>query len=123
MKNTEVDGYMFRLYDFWDEEHYREDSLWNAHNVYRLFMIRYQENYNYLFRETPQHCGRMPYNCNNLAYELSNLRLKHYGWSRLQDREEKFERYMKLDPEGKFGILAQYYSILDKNPNLKKWEE
>lgn len=123
MKNTEVDGYMFRLYDFWDEEHYREDSLWNAHNVYRLFMIRYQENYKYLFRETPQHCGRMPYNCNNLAYELSNLRLKHYGWSRLQDREEKFERYMKLDPEGKFGILAQYYSILDKNPNLKKWEE
>ena len=40
---------MFRLYDFWDEEHYREDSLWNAHNVYRLFMIRYQENYKYLF--------------------------------------------------------------------------
>ncbi|WP_195428772.1 glycosyltransferase [Clostridium sp. D46t1_190503_E9] len=123
MKNTEVDGYMFRLYDFWDEEHYREDDLWNAHNTYRLFMIRYQENYNYLFRETPQHCGRMPYNCNNLAYELSSLRLKHYGWSRSEDRKEKFERYMKLDPEGKFGILAQYYSILDKNPNLKKWIE
>ncbi|WP_291649684.1 glycosyltransferase [Clostridium sp.] len=123
MKNTEVDGYMFRLYDFWDEDHYREDSLWNAHNTYRLFMIRYQENYNYKFRETPQHCGRMPYNCNNLSYELSSLRLKHYGWSRLEDREEKFERYMNLDPEGKFGILAQYYSILDKNPNLKKWEE
>ena len=59
MRKTEVDGYMFRLYDFWDEDHYREDSLWNAHNTYRLFMIRYQENYNYLFRETPQHCGNV----------------------------------------------------------------
>lgn len=123
MKNTEVDGYMFRLYDFWDEEHYREDILWNAHNTYRLFMIRYQENYNYVFRETPQHCGRMPYNCNNLSYELSDLRLKHYGWSRLEDRVDKFKRYMTLDPEGKFGVLAQYQSILDAKPNLKKWEE
>lgn len=123
MKNTEVDGYMFRLYDFWDEEHYREDNLWKAHNTYRLFMIRYQENYNYKFREIPQHCGRMPYNCNDLDYELSSLRLKHYGWSRYEDRLDKFKRYITLDPEGKFGILSQYYSILDKNPNLKKWEE
>lgn len=123
MRNTEVDGYMFRLYDFWDEDHYREDSLWNAHNTYRLFMIRYQENYNYLFRETPQHCGRMPYNCNNLAYSISDLRLKHYGWSRLEDRIEKYNRYMTLDPNGRYGILNQYNSILDHNPNLKKWEE
>lgn len=123
MENIEVDGYMFRLYDFWNEDYYREDNLWNAHNTYRLFMIRYQENYNYLFRETPQHCGRMPYNCNNLSYSLSDLRLKHYGWSRLEDRIEKYNRYMTLDPKGVYGILAQYKSILDHNPNLKKWEE
>ncbi len=123
MKNAEVDGYMFRLYDFWDERHYREDHLWNAHNVYRLFMVRYQENYHYVFKETPQHCGRLPYNCNNLSYALSDLRLKHYGWSVLEHRKEKYNRYMALDPDGVYGLLDQYYSILDETPNLKKWEE
>ena len=65
----------------------------------------------------------MSYNCNNLAYSISDLRLKHYGWSRLEDRIEKYNRYMTLDPNGRYGILNQYNSILDHNPNLKKWEE
>ncbi|TGY42857.1 glycosyltransferase [Clostridium sartagoforme] len=123
MENTEVDGYLFRLYDFWDENHYRDDSLWCAHNTYRLFLIRYQENYNYLFKETAQHCGRIPYNCINLPYFITTLRLKHYGWARVQDRIEKYNRYMKLDPKGEFGSLEQYKSILDKNPSLTLWEE
>jgi len=121
MEDTEVDGYLFRLYDFWNSEEYREDSLWNAHNVYRLFLIRYQENFKYKFKENPQHCGRMPYNCINLPYMATNLRLKHYGWSREGDRIEKYNRYMELDPNGEFGNLEQYKSILDENPNLIKW--
>lgn len=123
MENTEVDGYLFRLYDFWDENHYRDDSLWCAHNTYRLFLIRYQENYNYFFKETAQHCGRIPYNCINLPYFITTLRLKHYGWARPEDRIEKYNRYMKLDPKGEFGSLDQYKSILDKNPSLTLWEE
>ena len=122
MENTEVDGYLFRLYDFWDKDHYREDNLWYAHNTYRLFLIRYQENFKYLFKEASQHCGRMPYNCMNLPYLTTTLRLKHYGWSREEDRIEKYNRYMTLDPNGEFGSLEQYKSILDKNPNLIKWE-
>lgn len=123
MENTEVDGYLFRLYDFWDENHYRDDSLWCAHNTYRLFLIRYQESYNYFFKETAQHCGRIPYNCINLPYFITTLRLKHYGWARPEDRIEKYNRYMKLDPKGEFGSLDQYKSILDKNPSLTLWEE
>lgn len=122
MENTEVDGYLFRLYDFWDKDYYREDNLWYAHNTYRLFLIRYQENFKYLFKETSQHCGRIPYNCINLPYLTTTLRLKHYGWSREEDRIEKYNRYMILDPNGEFGSLEQYKSILDKNPNLIKWE-
>ncbi|MDV4151961.1 glycosyltransferase [Clostridium sp. AL.422] len=122
MENTETDGYLFRLYDFWNNEEYREDNLWNAHSTYRLFLIRYQENFKYKFKESAQHCGRIPYNCINLSYLATNLRLKHYGWSREEDRLEKYNRYMKLDPEGKFGNLEQYKSILDKKPHLVKWE-
>lgn len=122
IENKEVDGYLFRLYDFWNKDHYREDNLWYAHNTYRLFLIRYQENFKYLFKEASQHCGRMPYNCINLPYLTTTLRLKHYGWSREEDRIEKYNRYMTLDPKGEFGSLEQYESILDKSPNLIKWE-
>lgn len=123
MENTEVDGYLFRLYDFWNNEEYREDNFWNAHIFYRLFLIRYQENFNYTFKETAQHCGRMPNNCMNLPYLLANLRLKHYGWAKEEDRIEKYNRYLQLDPNAEFGDINQYKSILDKNPNLKKWIE
>ena len=123
MEQREIDGYLFRLYDFWDSENYREDELWNAHKSHRLFMIRYQENFNYRFRETAQHCGRLPVNAMDLCCSISNLRLKHYGWAKEEDRINKYERYMRLDKGGEFGNLAQYYSILDKNPNLQRWNE
>lgn len=123
MKNIDVDGYIFRLYDLWDENNFRDDRLWSAHNTYRLFMIRYQKNFRYLFTETAQHCGRMPANCLELGYGKSNLRLRHYGWAKLEDRIEKYQRYMTLDPDGKFGSLDQYRSILDSNPKLARWND
>lgn len=123
INNKEVDGYLFRLYDFWDNENYRDDILWCAHNTYRLFLIRYQENFIYKFKNTAQHCGRIPYNCINLPYSISDLRIKHYGWAKESDRIAKYNRYMELDPKGEFGDMNQYKSILDKNPNLVKWKE
>lgn len=123
INNRDVDGYLFRLYDFWDNENYRDDMLWCAHNTYRLFLIRYQENFIYKFKNTAQHCGRMPYNCINLPYAISNIRVKHYGWARESDRIAKYNRYMELDPNGEFGNIDQYKSILDANPNLVNWTE
>jgi len=49
--------------------------------------------------------------------------VKHLGWASPADRLKKYQRYMELDPEGKFGIIEQYKSILDPHPNLIKWEE
>lgn len=123
IQNKDVDGYIFRLYDFWDEEHYRQDQLWCAHHTFRPFLIRYQRNFNYTFTETPQHCGRMPSNAMSLPCLRSDLRLKHYGWATEMDRLKKYKRYMKLDPEGKYGSMPQYQSILDANPQLVKWNE
>ncbi|MEN6348602.1 MAG: glycosyltransferase family 2 protein [Syntrophomonas sp.] len=123
INQTEFDAYCFRLYDFWDQKHYREDTYWCAHKVYRPFLLRYVPGFPYRWRETAQHCGRIPENILELPYANSHLRVKHFGWAREEDRREKYERYMKLDPGAVFGIQAQYQSILDAGPTLVEWKE
>ena len=120
---TEKEAIYFRLYDFWSESEYREDEHWYAHKIYRPFIIKNKPDITYSFHNMPQHCGRFPAETVHFSYHLSDIRLKHLGWSRAKDRQEKFERYLKLDPDGKFGNMAQYISILDENPNLIKFEE
>lgn len=117
----DVDYYAFRLYDMWTETHYREDSYWCAHNWYRPFMVRYLPGFNYLWQETPQHCGRLPYNITELKGATSELRVKHLGWMKPADRLSKYHRYKRLDPHARYGLIGQYESILDPRPNLLKW--
>ncbi|WP_068618310.1 glycosyltransferase family 2 protein [Paenibacillus tuaregi] len=123
LNQTHTDAFCFRLYDFWDEEHYREDQFWNSHQTYRPFLLRYRTNFEYTWRETPQHCGRFPNNIFQLPNALSDIRLKHFGWMKKEDRIQKFKRYMELDPSGEFGSMSQYLSILDERPNLVRWIE
>ncbi|RNC29785.1 MAG: hypothetical protein AWM53_00003 [Candidatus Dichloromethanomonas elyunquensis] len=116
------DYYTFRLFDMWDEGHYREDTFWQAHKYYRVFLIRYQPDFDYIWHETPQHCGRLPNNIFFLEGCQCYIRLKHFGWSTPELREEKYKRYMELDPEAKYGNMNQYRTILSPAPILKKWE-
>jgi len=116
------DLYCFRLYDMWNETHYREDKYWHAHNIYRPFLMRYQPDFNYVWHETPQHCGRFPVNIFSFPQAASEYRVKHFGWATPEDRVEKYKRYQFLDPDAIYGIREQYDSILDTNPNLIKWE-
>jgi cellulose synthase/poly-beta-1,6-N-acetylglucosamine synthase-like glycosyltransferase len=112
----------FRLYDMWNESWYRSDNLWNAHNRFFQLMVRYQPFFEYKWQETSLHCGRFPFNILEQTTIYSHVRVKHFGWAKEEDRRKKFERYMELDPDGKFGIMAQYQSILDDNPNLEDFE-
>lgn len=121
--DTTTDLWYFRLYDFWDENHYREDRYWNAQATYRPFLMRYRPDFIVEWNEFTQHCGRFPRNIVNLPYKLSPLRLKHLGWSDPKDRIAKYQRYMELDPEARYGWKEQYESILDPNPRLVEWEE
>lgn len=118
-----VDVWLFRLYDFWDMDHYRDDMYWGAHNTYRSFLMRYKKDFNYVWKETPQHCGHFPMNILSLPNARSEMRLKHFGWANEQDRLAKYKRYQQLDPGAKYGWAAQYESILDKNPHVVKWIE
>ncbi|MFZ5595901.1 MAG: glycosyltransferase family 2 protein [Bacillota bacterium] len=120
--NPEVEAYYFRLYDMWSETHYREDRFWQAHLLYRPFMVRHIPGFTCLWRETPQHCGRFPANITDLKGEKSQLRIRHLGWMRPEDRLAKYYRYKKMDPGGRYGSMEQYLSILDPKPGLKAWD-
>lgn len=123
LKDKSVDAYCFRLYDIWKEGYYRDDEYWKAHHIYRPFLIRYQPKFKYKFINQKQHCGRMPKNVLILKHINSNIRLKHYGWLNDEDKKNKYLRYKELDKGFKIGNKAQYESIMDKNPNLIKFEE
>ncbi|MDF9840850.1 MULTISPECIES: glycosyltransferase [unclassified Paenibacillus] len=123
LQEESCDLFCFRLYDFWDDNHYREDNYWRSHQSYRPFLLRYREEFAYVWNNTPQHCGRLPENIFELPHQLSNLRLKHLGWSKPEYRLDKYLRYMLLDPDGQYGWKEQYQSILDQQPKLVPWVE
>ncbi|ASA26581.1 hypothetical protein B9T62_33555 [Paenibacillus donghaensis] len=123
LRDPQVDLFCFRLYDFWNDSHYREDAYWRSHLSYRPFLLRYRGDFDYVWYELPQHCGRLPENIFELPHQLSNLRLKHLGWSKPEYRLEKYLRYMQLDPDGQYGWKEQYDSILDEFPRLVAWVE
>ncbi|QDH20846.1 glycosyltransferase family 2 protein [Saccharibacillus brassicae] len=124
VQRADVKTVSFRLYDMWDSTHYREDEYWYAHNTLRPFMIRYCPDAEYEWLEEKQHCGRFPKNILNIGLNAkSDLRLKHLGWSRKEDREFKYKRYQLLDVEKNDIRSQQYESILDENPNLIAWKD
>lgn len=123
INQTDFDVISFRLYDFWDMNRYREDEFWCAHSKYRPFLLRYQKDFPYTWNDMAQHCGRFPSNIYLQPNTLSTLRLKHLGWANPARRKAKFERYIDLDPEFKFGSKEQVLSILDENPHLVEWKD
>lgn len=121
INNPNYDFYCFRLYDMWDETHYREDEYWNAHSIYRPYLMRYQPGFAYKWNEIPQHCGRFPVNTFSFPSFNSESRVQHFGWATEEDRMGKKKRYELLDPDAIYGIREQYDSILDSCPNLMLW--
>ncbi|MCM3175503.1 glycosyltransferase family 2 protein [Paenibacillus sp. MER 99-2] len=119
----EEDAIYFRLFDMWSETSYREDQYWQAHAYYRPFLIRYRPEWDYEWKETPQHCGRFPLTIQHFSYACHAPRVKHYGWAREEDRIRKVERYQALDPDARYGWKEQYESILDPEPRLLPWLE
>ncbi len=112
----------FRLYDMWNETQYREDTYWRAHKRSWAFLLRYRTDYDYQWRQTPQHCGRFPSNCDSLPKAEAEYRIAHFGWATVKDRAEKYDRYQRLDPGAVYGSRGQYDSILDIDPNLMDWQ-
>ncbi len=119
--HPEVDGIAFPLYDMWDETHYRDDEHWNAHMRPWVMCVKYDPEREYVWRETPLHCGRFPLNASTNAVMVEGMAIQHWGWAKPEDREAKYKRYMAADPEGKSGNMNQYESILDAEPSIKEF--
>lgn len=122
LDNPDFERCGFRLYDMWSETQYREDDLWNAHRHTDTYLLRYRPDFQYQWKNTPQHCGRFPANCDTFLGSDENFRIQHLGWAREVDRQAKFKRYRLLDPQAVYGSRKQYESILDKSPNLIAWQ-
>jgi glycosyltransferase involved in cell wall biosynthesis len=120
--DNNINGIALKLHDMWDCEHYREDMYWEAHKFNYPVAIRYREGFDYKWRDKLLHCGRFPQNSSPNCI-TTHIPLKHMGWSTLEDRKQKYDRYMKVDPEGKHGLIQQYRSILDENPTLRRFYE
>lgn len=114
------DIFGMRLYDMWDTYNYREDLYWNAHTRLWPFAVRFYKSRDYMWNDNHLHCGRFPKNSFGMPY-ISEFKIKHMGWATEEDRIKKYERYMRVDPDGRYGVMDQYKSILDKNPRLIKF--
>ncbi|RAV22927.1 glycosyltransferase [Paenibacillus contaminans] len=123
VQQNDYEAVYFRLYDMWSETHFREDDYWRAHQVYRPFLVKHRPELEMVWKETPQHCGRFPLTIHRQSYWCHPLRVKHFGWAKEKDRIAKYERYMRLDGEGRYGWKEQYESILDEWPNMIPWED
>lgn len=115
-----ADALVFRLFDMWSETHYRDDRWWTAHRRLWPMLVQVDAARAYRWPDRALHCGRFPENAVTRVYD-SGLRLQHWGWSRPEDRLRKHERYVRIDPDGRWGIWQKYQSILDEEPNLVPW--
>lgn len=126
MNETSYDSINVPLYDIWKLDdtgmYYRDDRLWCAHNFYSRMFIRYLP-IQYTYQERNHHVSRYPYEAVGFSGIDVNIPYLHLGWSREEDRRSKYSRYMKYDPQGKWGSLEQYKSILDPNPNIVRIED
>lgn len=119
------DWVAFRFFDLWGgTTHYREDELWNIHRRHQMTLVRYMPRLPCPYPKLDHHLPRIPPTYHALPGLLSELRVKHLGWAGdWADRVRKYRRYKANDPEGRFGSLDHYESILDPEPNLIPWRE
>jgi Glycosyltransferases involved in cell wall biogenesis len=125
INQDEYDTVSFRMYDFWDSvTHYREDEWWNLHQRPMMTLVRYLPGYHYAYPKRAHHATRLPFTYSALPGLDTELRIKHFGWAgSAEERRAKYDRYMKLDPQGQWGSLGHYASILEPNPRLIRWQE
>lgn len=125
MNQDQFDWVGFRMFDLWGgSTHYREDEHWQLHRRHTRTLVRYIPGYHYFYPRMDHHVPRLPLSYAALPGFLAELRVKHYGWAVSREKlQDKYERYMRSDPQGLWGSLEHYRSILDEKPTLIEWRE
>jgi glycosyltransferase involved in cell wall biosynthesis len=123
MNQDDFDWAGFRFYDMWDdEEHYRDDDIWPAGVGYAPRMFRVNCVKEYIWSDKKRHCGSIPENVIKLQGTHSPIRVKHLGYVKAKDRQEKFKEKKRDDPENKYYSQEVYLSIISKDNKLVKWD-
>ncbi|MFA5385618.1 MAG: glycosyltransferase [Eubacteriales bacterium] len=113
----------FRFYDMWNKESYRDDDIWPAGAIYAPRMFRVEKGIEYKIRERNRHCGSIPVLPEGAYGTHSNIRVKHFGWARPEDRERKYYERVAEDPNSSMFPRKVYEAILDSSPTLVKWDD
>lgn len=121
LKNEHYDVINVRFYHMWNETHFRIDKAWRPTNSSRLFRFFYGGQFN----DRALACGSEPMYVSTLIRRgryLTNsaLAMQHLGYVRDEDKQAKYERYMRLDG-GDFHARAHLESIIDPDPELLPW--
>lgn len=121
------DGVQFRIFDFWKGmTHYRVDGRWSPWGRFSTLLVRHHPGAKYTWPSLKFHCGRIPLECRSgIPVFQSDIRLKHYGWVRVEDHFRKYRAYIQADPEGIYQIRDHTESILapDSSVVLEEWKE
>ena len=125
INQAEYDGVEFRIFDFWNgTTHYRVDRLWNPWVRFSLLLARYFPGVEHTWPVRPFHCGRWPlYYRKGLITFQSDIRVKHFGWVRAEERCEKYRVYKAMDPEGRLSAADHLESVLAPSASvvLEEW--
>lgn len=123
MQDPKWSYYGLQFIHFWrSRTHYRIDKLWKPSHGPR--MVRYDPTHQDKWREAPLHCGSLPtslWNQKGKPGRNVDYIIKHFGYA--LSPEEKYDRYFKLDPTGKYAPKLHYESMKDSNPTLVLWKE
>lgn len=120
-EKNELNGLGLWLYDMWDEHHYRDDLHWSTKRGVWVVARRYDPKVDYAWRKQQSHVGRLPYKP-PMRVLVTPLRIQHWGYSRPEYRQYKYERQKRTNPGYLWGSKEHYEGIFGE-PNLVKWEE
>lgn len=116
-----IDLFFFTTIHFWDNLFcYRVDGLWEPALSKTPCLYRLHKDIGYHWPNRKLHCGRFPVECYQHPLSVSNVPLLHLGYIRKQDQIDKSQRYLSIDPEGRYCPLNHYQSIITL-PRLKQW--
>lgn len=119
-----IEGYFFPIFHFWrGETHFRTDSIWRNQTRFKLF--RNRDEYS-AFENKKLHVSSIPENFPFEKVQLSNIRLKHYGYSNYSDTVRKYEFYEKEDNEKNISDIGaeNYFHLINEDGiKLIEWEE
>lgn len=108
----------WRFHEMWSESQYRIDGYWKPYTASIMFPYRPGGQFN----DRALACGREPTYATLLPQSNTVGNILHYGYSKLEDRQYKYDRYMRLDG-GRFHARSHLDSILADKPGLEVWDK